>query len=434
MSKTQSFDTRAAEVKRVLSLTKGEAPTHGTFEKIVSDNAAIAEPEKKLSLTTAKQLRENIIMDLRAAASQVDSLRAGSNERRNIDISWGDFAKEKWGFATTENGQAESFYQALGINPSHNTIDSLMTMPDFDEGMRFVIPEIIREAVRLGLRKNPLYPNLIAAEQSVSQPSLILPHINMSDAMPKLIGENETIPVGTVSFGQKRVELSKVATGIKITDEVQKFVSINILSLYLEDVGVKMNLALDNMLINVLINGDGNSNAAPVIGVESAGTWDYKSLLRAWIRMGLLGRLPQGMISNENPALDILMLPEFKGYGTGIGPISGNQIPNVPRVNLRTPVPTNQNYDIHGAMPATNQIMLVDNTSAAIKLNASALRVENQRIADRQISGTYISMMTGFAKLFDDSTLIIDKSLNFSAAGFPSWMDATASQNQAFKS
>jgi len=255
----------------------------------------------------------------------------------------------------------------------------------------------------------------------------------MSDAMPKEIGESETIPTGTVSFGQKSVGLQKIGTGIKITDEVTQFVSLNILSLYMEDVGVKINIAQDTILIDTLINGDGNANASPVIGVTTVGTWTYKDLLRAWIRLGLIGRLPQGILSNENPALDILMLPEFKGYGTGIGPVSGNQIPKVPSINLRTPVPTNQNYDIHGAMPANNQIMLIDANSAAIKLNASAMRVESSRIAERQISGTYITMVTGFAKLFDDSTLIIDKSLDFAVQGFPTWMSPLATQTQRYK-
>ena len=64
------------------------------------------------------------------------------------------------------------------------------------------------EAVRLGLRKNPIYPDLIAAEENVSQPKVTMPSINMSDAMPKKIGEAETIPVGTTSFNSNVGKLS----------------------------------------------------------------------------------------------------------------------------------------------------------------------------------------------------------------------------------
>lgn len=56
-----------------------------------------------------------------------------------------------------------------------------------------------------------------------------MPFINMSDAMPSVINEGETIPTGSVSFGQKQVKISPVATGLKITDEVKQYVAINVL-------------------------------------------------------------------------------------------------------------------------------------------------------------------------------------------------------------
>jgi len=424
--KLTSFDKRTTEVRKVVLENKGFAPNEDETGKYPAAKSEI--------ITNAAALRQNILLDMKTAVKQVDSLRSGSADRRAVDISWGDYVHEKWGFAKSETGQPDSLYFALGINPAHATVESLMTMPDFDDGFRWIIPEIIREAVRSGLRRNPIYPGLIAGEESVSQPTITLPNIKMSDAMPKKIGEAETIPTGTVAFGQKSVSLQKIGTGLKLTDEVRMYVPINILGIYLEDVGVKMNIALDTMMIDVLINGDGNGNAAPVIGVETVGTWAYKDLLRAWIRMGLLGRMPQGLLSNENVALDILTLPEFRGYGTGIGPVAGNQIMSPPRINVRTPMPASQNYDVHGAMPVANQVMLVDNNTSLLKLNASALRVESERIAERQINGTYVSLVTGFAKLFEDGSLIIDKSLAYGTVGFPTWMNPSAVQNQVFKS
>src|SRR5690606_38635955 len=132
----------------------------------------------------------------------------------------------------------------------------LMNMPDFNTEYRWLVPEVIREAIRLGLRKNPIYPSLIASEINVDQPKVTMPYINMSDAMVKKIGEAETIPVGTTSFGQKDVKLSKLATGLKISDEVLQFVPLNILSIFLQDVGVNLNIGLDTAMIDVLINGD----------------------------------------------------------------------------------------------------------------------------------------------------------------------------------
>lgn len=398
--KKDTFDGRAAFVKAELAKTTGAE--------------------------SAEVLRENIVVDLQSAIGQLDTMRAGTKDRRAVEVNLAEFAREKWGFAPSESGAPDSFYAAIGVNPSNASITSLMSTPDFNEGFRWLVPEVVREAVRLGLRKAPIYGSLIAAEETVLQPTVIMPHINLSDSMPKKLNEAESIPVGTTTFGEKTVKLQKVGTGIKITDEVQQYVSLNMLSLYLQDVGVKLGQALDTMAIATLINGDqaDASEAAAVIGVTTPGTLAYVDMLRTWIRLGRLGKMPKGFLSNEAMALEVLQLAEFKALA-GISTLQ--------KIQVQTPVPATQNAWIHGAMPATNKLLLIDPTSALIKLNSQALRVETERIASKQLNGTYVTLTTGFANLFRDGRVIIDKSLDITAAPFPTWMDVGAAENVAFK-
>ncbi len=398
--KKPTFDERAAFVKAELAKTTGAE--------------------------SADVLKANIAIDLKDAVQQMDILRAGTKDRRAVEINLAEYAKAKWGFSPSDNGSPDSFYAALGINPSNISITQLMSIPDFNDGFRWLIPEVIREAVRLGLRKAPIYGNLIAAEETVTQPSVIMPHINLADAMPKKLNEAESIPVGTTTFGQKTVKLQKIGTGIKITDEVQQYVSLNMLSLYLQDLGVKLGQGLDSMAIDVLINGDqaDGSEAAAIIGVQTPNTLAYIDMLRAWIRMGRLGKMPSGLLSNEDIALEVLQLAEFKA-------LPGKA--TLQNINIQTPVPASQNFWIHGAMPASNKIMLIDTSSALIKLNSQALRVESERIASKQINGTYVTLTTGFATLFRDARVIMDKSLNITAAPFPTWMDVGAAESVTIK-
>lgn len=418
-----TFDARANFVFSKLS----EGYNDSKSTKFIVDPA--------IRQATSEQIQLALITDLKDAVKSLDSIRTGTATQRSVDLSFGDYCKDRWGFAVDKRGSPESFYAAIGVNPSVHTIQSLMAMPDFNENFRWLIPEVIREAIRLGLRKNPLYPNIIAAEETVAQAQVTMPFINMSDAMPTLIGEAETIPAGTVSFGQKIVKLSKVGCGMKITDEVQQYVALNVLSMYMQDIGVKLNLALDVMAINTLINGEpGNSNAAPAIGVKTVYNSGvpgsgaaYIDLLRAWIRMGMLGRMPQSMLSNEDMALQILTLPEFTNR---LLLLAGIETKNL---NLRTPIPSTNNYDVHGAMPSANQIMLIDNTSALIKLNAQAIRVETERIVERGINGTYVNLTTGFAKMFVDAAVIIDQTLDYPTYPFPAYMDVAAIQRKGFR-
>lgn len=406
----ETFDTRSALVKKTLKKFDGKIPTGKVEEGLLS----------------AEQIKTNLLLDMKDAVRQVDALRKGDQTSRAIDLSLEQYVKDKFGFGTLD-----AFYQALDINPSYHTMENLASMPDFEKGYRWLRPEIVREAVRLGLRRNPIYTRLIVAEESVTQKKVTMPQINMSDATPEGLEETETIPVGTVSFGEKDVKLRKIGTGLKVSDEVQKYVPLNILSLYLQDAGVKLGLGLDTMAIDVLINGDDVTGkyAAPVIGVtDTTKGIQYVDMLRLWLRMGRLGRQPSGMISNEEPALKILMMDEFRKW-------SNNSSSSKHDINLRitTPIPQSQDYLVHGAMPVDEKLGFIDNTSALIKLNASALQVESERIAERQLNGTYVTVTTGFAKLFTDSFVILDGTQSFASQGFPDFMNVNASETVLIK-
>lgn len=201
--------------------------------------------------------------------------------------------------------------------------------------------------------------------------------------------------------------------------------------MYLQDAGVKLGLGLDTMAIDVLVNGDDATAAyaAPVIGVEdTAKGIQYIDLLRLWLRMGRLGRQPSGMISNEEVALQILLMDEFRKW-------SNNTKSSAHDVNLKinSPIPQSQDYFVHGAMPTGKKLGFFDKSSALIKLNASALQVESERIAERQLNGTYATITTGFAKLFTDAFVILDGTQQFSAKGFPDAFDVKASETVLIK-
>jgi len=390
----------------------------------------VADRDKRAA--TSAQVREALAYDMKDIVRSLETARTSTNVKRAVDISIGQYMQEVYGFSRDANGSPDSFYHFMGINPSETTMQSLMTMPDFNEAYRWLGAEVIREAIRLGTRRAALYPNLIAAEQNVLNPQVVMPYIKMSDAMPTLVGEAETIPMGTVSFGQKTVKLRKIAGGMKITDEVRDYVPLNVLGLYMQDMGVKRNLALDVMAISTLINGEsGNNNAAPVIGVNTVystpGTGlTYKDLLGIWITMGMLGKMPQSILSNKNMAMHYLTLPEFTNTLL-------RRPGNPDGVNVRTPIPTNSNFDIHGAMPVDNQVMLIDNTSALIKLNSQAMRVESERIVERQLDNIVVTETTGFAKMMVDSSVIIDQSVTIGSAPIPTWMNPLTTMTESFR-
>jgi len=313
----------------------------------------------------------------------------------------------------------DELYADLGVDPSFTTLENLFTTPSSD--IRWLIPEIFRDALRLGYRQSPIWPNITAMEEATTGLTQILPSINMSDAAPKKLGEGETIPLGTLTYQSKKFSIHKFGRGIKLTDEVSRYVNLNVISIYFQDFGMKMGLGVDALAIDTLINGEqaDGSYAAPVLGIKTPNTLTFRDILKPWIRMAHIGRTPKLILGDEDSALDTWDLDEFKVKSVGSTDY---------KLNIKTPLPQGADYYIHGNIPA-NQQLIVDPTASLIKLNAAPMMVESERIVSNQTEAFYASFTLGFAKLFIDACLILDQSKDFDSFGFPAGLNTYGFQN-----
>lgn len=333
------------------------------------------------------------------------------------DISFAEIVKMRF------NVDLATLLADLGIDPATDTIQNLITVPEVD--VRWIIPEVFRTALLLGYRAGPIYPNLIATEEQMKGLSQIMPWLNMSDAAPMYVGEGETIPLGEISYGSKQFRIYKIGRGIKLSDEVVAYSSLNLVSIFMRDFGVKLGHATDVLAINCLYNGeqiDGSESAA-VIGTATGSSIVYKDLLKIWVRLGRMGRVPNVLVAGEDMAADILDLTEFKT------PVVGSPLATM---TLKSPIPAGSNLFVHGNVTASQAIIL-DPQGGIVKFNGWPLKVESERIVSNQTEAFYVTLQTGFAKLFRDSSVVIDKTKTFSGYGFPTWMDVDAAQNVTIK-
>lgn len=345
--------------------------------------------------------------ELESAVRNCEAIRRDTEDPQ--DISLADYFKD------TKNISMEDLYEDLGLNPYSDTIQNLVNVPD--NSLRWLIPEIFRDALRLGLRKQPIYPGIISGEQSVKQTTITMPAINMSEAAPAFVGTAETITTGSVSFNQKTVKIHKIGRGIKVPYEVIQYVSLNLVALFMQDFGVKMGMGIDTMMINTLLNGDqpAGVDSAPVIGIGTANSYVYRDLLRLWVRGSRMGKNYNTMITGEGAAMDIIdLLTNTRLFGVQRGTFT-----------LKTPIPQNSSIYVHGLVP-NNQAIIIDPSNCIIKLNAQPLLVESDKIISNQTEETFATLTTGFATIFKDSRIVVDSTLAFSAAGFPAYMDPTS--------
>lgn len=374
-------------------------------------------------------LRAAMFADMETFVKQNEAIRKGNESQHTggVEYSFAEAVSDRYGFASVN----DFLRYGLDIDPSSATLHSFAQISDIPDGARWLIPEIILEMYKLGLRKDPIYGQFITRDVAVNQPKATIPFMNLSDAMPQVLGERESVILGQMSFGSKDVSLVKFGIGIEIDSETRRAVSIDLLSDFFADAGVKFNTALDALAIMTLLNGeqsDGSASAA-TIGVVNATSFQWLDYLRVRLRMKRLGRESMIMLAGEDTAISMLNLPEFKGTYAGNYALTGLNI-------MGGENQASQRVLVHGLM-AADEILFVDPKAALMKLTYQGMSMESERIAREDIDVAYIRTSTGFATLMRDARVKLKTSIAYAATGlaggFPIWMDPTSVETSIFR-
>lgn len=321
------------------------------------------------------------------------------------DVTLKQFLAETWG----EDLTPDKFYHQLGVDMTGMTVQKMLETSTLTRGL---FPEVFRDAIIRGLEYTPFYPQLITGNEAIASTGVTMPSMRFDSLDPNLyrlrnVNEGATIPEADVlTWQEKQVTVRKKARGLKQTYESIMFTPIDLARIYFEELGSRLGADLDADFINVLINGDQAdlSEAAPVMGGTDGVNLTYTDLARVWIRFRRIGRNPVAIICNEAEALNLLLMAEFQKTRIPNG-IAANATGT--NINVRTPLPADQDIYIHSAVPA-KQLILVDKARAVAQLTAMPLLVETEKIISRQITGEYVSLMTGFANVFTDGRLLLN--------------------------
>lgn len=374
------------------------------------------------------------------------------------NASLADILKSRYGITPQRDSEGritrhshEQYMESLGIIPSQmslndvaqkfgmdalsvSDVDSMLrdhgslatprSTADVPDGFRFLIPELIIEAVRTSYLHTAMYTNWIAATRAVNRLKVTMPQILSSIAMPTRINEGASVPFGQVRYGQKDVSIYKIGIGLELTEELIIQSSISDLFIFLQDVGSNMAIGSDWEALSILTDGDqpDGSESAPVLGVDDNVTGiQRKDLLRVTNRMRRLGLAPTRMIASEEMALVNVAESGTSGDFITIQNFLSNN-------GIRA-------QDIHTL--AENRIMLLNAQRSMIQLRFGAMRVRSETDIRTGKDQSVITDYIGFAKVKRDASLILDGSVAYNATpgeagAFPTYMDIDGYLQRSF--
>ena len=266
-----------------------------------------------------------------------------------------------------------------------------------------LFPEYVARAVRQGMEEGNILPDLTAAETRITGMDYRSIASNPGDDAKslKMVAEGARIPETTISAQENLVKLHKRGRMLVASYEAIQFQRLDLFSVTLRQIGAYIGRMHTADAIDVILNGDGNSNAAPVFTIGSnpisgsAGTLSYGALVDFWSQFDPYTM--NTMLVSSDVMLAMLKLSEFQNPLTGLNfQGTGSLTTPLGAKLLRT-----------SAMPAGTLIGL-DKNYALEQICGSEITVEYDKLIDRQLERAAITTVSGFAKVFQDASRVLE--------------------------
>ena len=260
-----------------------------------------------------------------------------------------------------------------------------------------LFPEFVSRVVRQGVEEESILPAITATvtrfdgmdyRSIASVPS-------EEDKKLRRVEEGARIPETTVRTQENLVHLHKRGRMLVASYEAIRFQRLDLFSVTLRQIGAYIGRMHLEDAINVILNGDGNSNPATVVNVKSAGTLTYDDLLTFW--NGFEPYQLNTLLVGSDTMLKLLGLSQMQDAAAGLtfhG--TGKLITPLGAKVLRS-----------SAVPA-GTIIGLDKHYALEMVKAGDVSVEYDKLIDRQLERAAITTISGYAKIFPDASQVLD--------------------------
>lgn len=260
-----------------------------------------------------------------------------------------------------------------------------------------LFPEYLSRAVRQGVEEAGIIPSIIAAKTKVDS----LDYRSIS-ACPsdderelKAVAEGALIPSTQISLKDNLIRLFKRGRRLVSSYEALRFQKLDVFTVTLKQIGAYIAKSQLKDAIGVLINGDGNNNAAQVIKAAKTGEISYEDLLKLW---GSFGAYEMNtMLVSSDTMVKLLSIAEIRDPAAAITVNkNGTFIPVLGATVIKSDCVPN------------GKIIALDKKCALEMVVADEITVEHDKLINRQLEETAVTSIAGFAKLFPEAVKVLE--------------------------
>ena len=265
-----------------------------------------------------------------------------------------------------------------------------------------LFPEYIARAVRQGMEENNILPKITASVSTIDAMDYRSVYSVPSEQDKKLadVAEGTAIPATEVKSKSNLVRLSKRGRMLVASYEAIRFQKLDLFSVTLRQIGSYIQQMHLSDAVNVLVNGDGNDNAAQTLTIGTApmsgtkGTLTYKQLVEFWAQFEPYTL--NAFLMGSDAMLRMLSLAELQNPATGLN-FQGTG-------TLTSPLGAEL---LRACCVPAGQIIGLDRRYALEMVQAGEVSVEYDKLIDRQLERAAITSISGFGKIMQPAAKVL---------------------------
>ena len=266
-----------------------------------------------------------------------------------------------------------------------------------------LFPEYIARTVRQGMDENDILPSIVATTTVIDAMDYrsIYSVPTEDDKALKDVAEGAAIPTTEVKTKEHLVSLTKRGRMLVASYEAIRFQKLDLFGVMLRQIGSYIQKQQLADAVKVLMQGDGNNNAAPSFTIGTSpmsgtkGTLAYDQMVEFW---GQFDPYTMNCVLCSTPTMTkMLKVPELQNPMTGLN-FQGTG-------KLTTPL----GAQLHRTGAVADDVIIgLDKRYALEQVRAGDVLVEYDKLIDQQLERAAITSISGFAKICDGAAAVLN--------------------------
>ena len=272
------------------------------------------------------------------------------------------------------------------------------TVEQFFQKAPTLLPEFMLREIKRGQSMRPELSNLIANTTVVSSNSYTPFFIDTGTGTKfslRPVADGADVPQLLVTEQNHSVFVSDYAMALKTSYKALRYRTTSQFRVLLWYIGFQLQTDKIGMIVDTIVAGDGNSNAATVVNTATSGTLLYADVVNLWSKFAPFEM--NTIICSVNQLKTILNLSEFKD------PLAGSRFQKTGE--LVTPLGS---LLVRSDNVAVDLILGLDNRFAIEEVITQPLVVEYDKIIEQRFEEAVISESVAYAKIIKEASVVLD--------------------------